>query len=354
MKRWALRSLFAVTALILVSAGISYSWTFTPIGRLDYPAAVIAKVSSWQTAAPELTPEARRTANARVEQMLAGLEPTSLARIEDRAVPGPGGHAIPVRIYWPEAPGPLPLYLDIHGGGWWMGNGFPFHPATTAFAAATGAIVVSVDYRLAPEHPFPAALDDCAAVLRWMVANAGMLGGDPERIAIGGASAGGNLAAVLALRMRDEDGPEIAFQYLFVPATDLSGRTEWPSYAEAGDAYVLKASQLGIMFAAYVPDPADRKQPYVSPLLAEDLSGLPPALVVTAHFDPLRDEGEAYAQALEAAGVPVTLHREQGLHGMIGSPGRAGRVQRMAAEAMREALAGSGSRSVEPRDRSRP
>ncbi|MBW2274927.1 MAG: alpha/beta hydrolase [Deltaproteobacteria bacterium] len=340
MKRWALRSLLVLATLILLAAGISYSWTYTPIGRLDYVAAVMAKVASWQTGPAELTPETRRAANAQVEQMLSFVPETPLARIEDRALPGPGGHAIPVRIYWPEAPGPLPLplYLDIHGGGWWMGNGFPFHAVTTGFAAATGAIVVSVDYRLAPEHPFPAALDDCAAVLRWMHANASELGGDPERIAIGGASAGGNLAAALALRTRDEGGPRIAFQYLFVPAVDLSGRSQWPSYQEAGDAYVLKTSQVESMFAAYVPEPAERANPYVSPLLADDLSGLPPALVVTAHFDPLRDEGEAYAHALEAAGVEVRLHREQGLHGLMGSPERAGRVQAMAAETVRRAL----------------
>jgi acetyl esterase len=339
MLRTLRRVAVGLLAALFAAAVFSYSWTYTPIGRLDYPAAVIAKLASWQSGPPELTPDARRAANQQVARMLSGLEEAPLARIEDRQIVGRDGQRIPVRIYWPEATGPLPLYLDIHGGGWWMGDGFVFHPVTAAFAAATQAIVVSVDYRLAPEHPFPAALDDCAAVLDWMHANAAELGGDPDRIAIGGGSAGGNLAAALALRTRDEGGPKLAFQFLFVPATDLSESAQWPSYTEAGDAYLLKVSQMGLMFGAYVPDPGERENPYVSPLYADDLSGLPPALVVTAHFDPLRDQGEAYALELEAAGVPVQLHREYALHGMVGSLDRAQRVQAMAADAVRAALA---------------
>jgi acetyl esterase len=338
MRTWLGRIFVGLLAVVLVVAAASYSWTFTSMGRLDYGAAVIAKLSSWQSGPAELTLEARRAANAQVEQMLSGIDAVPLARIEDREVSGAGGNRIPIRIYWPDASGPLPLYLDIHGGGWWMGDGFLFHPVTAAFAAGIEAIVVSVDYRLAPEHPFPAALDDCAAVLLWMHANAAELGGDADRIAVGGGSAGGNLAAALALRMRDEGGPELVFQYLFVPATDLSETTAWPSYEEAGDAYLLKVSQLGMIYAAYVPDTAERENPYASPLLADDLSGLPPAFVVTAHFDPLRDQGEAYAHKLEAAGVPVQLHREQALHGLVGSFDRAARVQGMAVEAVRKAF----------------
>jgi len=339
MLRVIRRIVAGLVVLLLAAAGVSYSWTFTPLGRLDYPAAVIAKLASWQSGPPELTPDARRTANEQVVLMLSGIEEAPLARIEDREITGPGDHGIPIRIYWPEVSGPLPLYLDIHGGGWWMGDGFPFHAVTSGFAAESKAIVVSVDYRLAPEHPFPAALDDCVAVLHWMHANAAELGGDPDRIAVGGASAGGNLAAALALRMRDEGGPKLAFQFLFVPATDLTETTDWSSYEEAGDAYLLKVSQVGRIYDAYAPDPSERANPYVSPLLADDLSGLPPALVVTAHFDPLRDQGEAYARRLEAAGVPVRLHREHALHGLVGSFERAQRVQAMAADAVRKALA---------------
>ncbi len=330
--------------LVLVAAGTTVSWTFTPLGRLDYRAALIAKLSSWQSGPVELTPEARRAGNEFARQGLPQRGEAALRQIEDREIPGPDGTRLPLRIYWPDAPGPLPLYLDIHGGGWWMGNGFLFHEMMSHFAADTGAIVVSVDYRLAPEHPYPAALDDCLAALVWLHENAAALGGDPTRIAIGGASAGGNLAAALALRVRDRGGPKLAFQYLLVPATDLSGSREWPSYAETGEDYVLKTSSLAQMIAAYVPDPALRSSPYVSPLLADDHGGLPPALVVTAHFDPLRDEGEAYAAALERAGVRVRLHREErALHGFIGSPERALRIQAMAADAVREALRREGA-----------
>jgi acetyl esterase/lipase len=261
---------------------------------------------------------------------------------EDRSIPTPDGAQIPIRVYRPtpsEPGGLLPFYLDLHGGGWWMGNGFPFHAQMMDFAARTQAIVVSVDYRLAPEHPFPTPLDDCHTALRWIAREGASLGGDPARIAIGGTSAGGNLAAALAIRARDEGGPELAFQLLAVPATDLSGTREWHSFDEAGEGYVLTVAGIEQMIDAYVPDPRARMNPYVSPLLEGDLSGLPPALVVTALFDPLRDQGEAYARRLEDADVPVELHREPGaLHGFLGSPARARRIQTMTAEAVRRAL----------------
>lgn len=326
----------------------TYSWTFTRLGRLDYSAAVLAKLASLQGDASDMSAEARAEANAYTVNLLPEYPPNDRVRVEDRRIPTPDGSQIAIRIYLPDPPdakqmpgdrGPLPLYLDIHGGGWWMGNGFVFHDATLDFAARVQAIVVSVDYRLAPEHPFPTPLDDCHTALIWMVEHAASLGGDPSRIAVGGASAGGNLSAALALRVRDEGGPAIAFQYLLVPATDLSGTREWRSYDEAGDRYVLRVSGIEQMIEAYVPERRDRMNPYVSPLLEGDLSGLPPALVVTALFDPLRDQGEAYARRLEDAGVPVRLHREEGaLHGFLGSPDRARRVQEMAADALRAAL----------------
>jgi acetyl esterase len=207
-----------------------------------------------------------------------------------------------------------------------------------AFASAIPAVVVSVDYRLAPENPYPAGLEDCEAVLRWMARNGAEIGGDPARIAIGGVSAGGNLAAALALKMRDEGGPSIAFQYLQVPATDLTGEREWRSFREVGVGFVPSVAEIERVIEAYVPDTARRHEPYASPLLADDLTGLPPAFVVTALFDPVRDQGEAYARRLEEAGVPVKLHCEDALHGFIGSPARARRVHAMAAEHLRKAL----------------
>lgn len=330
---------FAIALGIVVGAvaAIAFCWSFTPLGRLDLRAAVIAKLASLQSSEVEMNPEARAAANAMARSLLPEYTGGEQVAVEDREIPGPGG-PIPIRIYTPSAGEALPFYLDIHGGGWWMGDGFPFDAAARAFASAVPAIVVSVDYRLAPEHPYPAALEDCEAVLRWLAREGAALGGDPTRIAIGGESAGGNLAAALAIKMRDEGGPPIRFQALHVPATDLSGTRDWHSYDEAGEGYVLTVRGIEQMAAAYVPDPERRMEPYASPLLEGDLSGLPPALVVTALFDPLRDQGEAYARRLEDAGVSVVLHREDGLHGFIGSPDRARRVHALAADLVARAL----------------
>jgi len=336
MKRVGKIVLVGLVVLLFLGAAISYSWTFTPLGRLDYPAAVLARILSWQDP-QEFTPEDREFIN-QLGARTSFLDPISLPRIEDREV-GSGDLRVPVRIYWPRTDEVLPFYLDIHGGGWRVGNGFVFHDRTTHFATYSDAIVVSVDYRLAPEDPYPAALDDVSTVLDWIHEHGASLGGDPERIAIGGSSAGGNLAAALALRARDEGGPKILFQYLRIPATDLSGTRSWASFAETGDNYALKVSDIGSMIEDYVPDPTVRNDPYVSPLLAASLAGLPPALVVTNLFDPLRDQGEAYAEALQDAGVPTRLHREPGsLHGFAGSPARADKVLKMAAQSVHEAL----------------
>ncbi|MEM7412838.1 MAG: alpha/beta hydrolase [Myxococcota bacterium] len=339
MARFFLRFGVGLALLAVIGFGITYSWTFTPHGRLDYAAALIAKLAASQDRPLVMTPEARARSNAATRDLLPRFDTPPLASVEDREIPGPGGEPLVVRIYTPDAPGPLPLYLNLHGGGFWMGNEYVFDAPNRSFAAQAEVILVSPDYRLAPQHPYPAAVDDGYATLLWMHANAEALGGDAARIAIGGASAGGNLAAALALRARDQGGPDLAFQYLNVPVTDLVGDEPWPSFAEAGDDYLLKVSQLPVMLEAYVPDPAERSHPYVSPLWATNLRGLPPALIVTAHFDPLRDQGEAYAQKLEAAGVPVTLHREPGaIHGFLGSPERMRRLQAMAARAVSAAL----------------
>lgn len=340
--RLSLRLATLLGVLVGGLLAISYSWTFTPLGRLDYRAAVIAKLASLGDDEPmALTPEARAEADERTRAMLSTIPSRPGVAIEEHTVPADDGATIPVRVYHPDASRTPPFYLDIHGGGWWMGGGFLFEPEAIDLAARSGAIVVSVDYRLAPEHPHPTPLDDCWSVLRWIAREGASLGGDPTRIAVGGSSAGGNLAAALALRARHEGGPPIAFQVLQVPATDLSGTREWHSYDQAGEGYVLTVDGIEQMIEAYVPEPARRMHPFVSPLLEGDLSGLPPALVVTALFDPLRDQGEAYARRLEAAGVPVRLHREEGaLHGFIGSPERARRIRAMVAEALREALAG--------------
>ena len=329
---------FAIAGVVvatLLLAAVSYSWTYTPLGRLEYFAAVLAKLAQWNDRPISFAEADRIEANESVRSFM--LAAPAMKRVEDFTLQGPGGD-LPVRVYWPDFEGPLPVYLDIHGGGWWMGDGFAMEAAVKRLAHNARIIIASVDYRLAPQHPYPAALDDCMVALRWLHDHARELGGDPERLGIGGGSAGGNLAAAVALRARDEGGPLIRFQNLTVPATDLFS-TDWPSYEETGDRYMLKVAGIERMIEAYVPDPARRREPHVSPLLAEDLSGLPPAIVVTAHFDPLRDQGIAYAKRLEAAGVPTQLHAEDGgLHGFIGSPERMERAQRITAQAVGAAL----------------
>ena len=234
---------------------------------------------------------------------------------EDRSVPGPGGE-VPVRIYRPPSEVPLPVVVYFHGGGWVIGDIASHDASCHRLAVGVPAVVVSVDYRRAPEHPFPAAVDDCEAVTAWVAEQAPALGADPTRLAVAGDSAGGNLAAVVARRARDAGGPPIAFQLLIYPATDMT--RSLPSHIENGSGYLLDTDTMAWFTGHYLGD-RDPRQPDASPLFVEDLSGLPPALVVTAGFDPLRDEGEAYADRMRAAGVPVTVSRYDGMfHGFFG------------------------------------
>ena len=325
-----------VLILALLIIGISYSWTFTPLGRLDYQAAVFSKVLSWNKTPVSMTEESRQQMRKMAGPMDASADLAEGVRFEDREISRPDGSDLPVRIYWPTEPEPRPLYLEIHGGGWWMGDGYPLHSTNSKLAARSGAIVVAVEYRLAPEHPFPAPLDDCYLALQWVHENADSLGADPAKIAVGGGSAGGNLAAALTIMARDLKGPPISFQFLFVPATDLSGNRNWDSYRETEDRYMLKVSDIPIMIEGYVPNPEQRLLPTASPLLAPDHENLPTALIVTAQFDPLRDQGEAYADALQKSGVAVTLIREQGsIHGLMGSQQRMDRIYALAGDMIR-------------------
>jgi len=253
----------------------------------------------------------------RLAAMRAGGEvPAYPGTIRDRQIPGPHG-PIPVRIYAPESKGPHPLLAYFHGGGWVLGSVATADVACRALAAATGCVLVSVDYRLAPEHEFPVPLDDCTAAVRWLAEHAAEVDADPARIAVGGDSAGGNLSAAVALRLRDEGGPRLAHQMLVYPVTDASFETR--SYRENGEGYFLTRAGMEWFWNHYLPGPADAANPLASPLRAPDLRGLPPATVITAEFDPLRDEGEAYAERLREAGVPVRLTRYDGvIHGFFG------------------------------------
>ena len=245
---------------------------------------------------------------------LAG-EPESIAQMENRTVPGPAGQ-IPVRIYTPVGTAPFPVLVYFHGGGWVIGNLDTHDGICRSLANRVGCLVVSVDYRLAPEHPFPAAPEDCYAATRWLAEHAGSLGGDKGRIAVGGDSAGGNLAAVVALMARDRGGPKLAFQLLVYPATDTDFETR--SYRENSEGYFLTRADMVWFWNHYAPRDEDRRNPYAAPLRAASLRGLPPALVITAEFDPLCDDGNAYAARLREDGVPVRLSQQDGLiHGFF-------------------------------------
>jgi acetyl esterase len=242
-------------------------------------------------------------------------EPVEVASVLDRTVPGPAGE-IPVRVYTPAGEGPLPVVVYFHGGGWVIGDLEVVDQPCRQLASAAGAIVVSVDYRLAPEHRYPAAFDDCYAATVWVGAHAAEIGGDPARLAVAGDSAGGNLAAAVALAARDRGGPELAAQLLIYPVTDFNFGTA--SYQDNREGYLLTKGSMQWFWAHYLGAQDLDKDPYACPLRADSLVGLPPAYVATSEYDPLRDEGEAYARRLEEAGVAVTAKRFDGmLHGFF-------------------------------------
>jgi acetyl esterase len=261
-------------------------------------------------------------------------------RIEERTVGYDDVDDIPVRIYWPpiERHDDLPVVVYYHGGGWCIGDLDTHDHVARAHALGAEAIVVSVDYRLAPEHPFPRGVEDAWAALQWVGEHAAELGGDPARIAVAGDSAGGNLSAVVALLARDNGGPPLAFQLLWYPVA--VGDTSLPSYAENADAPMLNSQVSAAFTAWYVPD-LDFSDPTNLPVLlapanADSLAGLPPAFIGTAGHDPVRDDGIKYAELLAAAGVPVTLSNEPTLiHGYVSI----GLVSPVAAEATGRGLA---------------
>ncbi len=266
--------------------------------------------------APPLSEQTPEEARASFAELVAIAGPAEEpVPTEDRSVPGPAGD-ISVRIYRPDSDRPLPVVVYFHGGGFVIGNIASHDTLCQRLAAKVPAVVVSVDYRLAPEHRFPAAVDDCDTATRWVSTHAAEFGGDPARLAVAGDSAGGNLASVVARRARDTGGPPIAFQLLVYPATALTRAL--PSHTENGKGYLLDSDLMDWFMDNYMAD-ADLRHPDASPLFADDLSGLPRTFVLTAEFDPLRDEGEAYAERLRQAGVTVTTSRYDGMiHGFYG------------------------------------
>jgi acetyl esterase/lipase len=288
---------------------------------------------------------ATRAVMAGRQQLAAGIGLPPGVTMERLKVPATAGTPeVPVLVFTPDGGTARPALVYMHGGGFVLGNaeGDRFLPAR--IAAETPAVVVSVDYRLAPEHPFPAPVEDCYAALAWTARHAGDLGVDPARIGIGGVSAGGGLAAGVALLARDRGGPALCFQLLDVP--ELDDRLDTPSMREFGDTPLWSRPNATASWQHYLGPQADgaRVSPYAAPARAADLSGLPPAYVSVCQFDPLRDEGIEYAQRLVRHGVPTELHLFPGtFHGSAGSVPTAGVSARMRAElldALRRGLAG--------------
>jgi acetyl esterase len=269
-----------------------------------------------------------------------GLRVPPVARVENRSIPGPGG-PLALRIYTPHGMatahgiGPFPVLVFFHGSGFVVASLDTHDIMCRNLCAGAGCVVVSVDYRLAPEHKFPAGLDDCVRATRWASENAKELNADPRRIAVCGDSAGGNLAAVTAIRVRDQGGLHLAAQLLIYPVTDYH-EPGTPSYAENAEGFGLTRLQMKWFWDHYLPDASHAEHPHASPLRAESLRDLPPALVYSAQYDVLRDEAERYAERLREAGVPVVLKRWDGMnHGFFAWTGRVDK----ATEAMDEACA---------------
>jgi acetyl esterase len=271
----------------------------------------------------ELGVEAARVANG---QPALADPPEPVLRVDELDADN-----VPIRVFWGTDESPAPTLVYFFGGGWVLGGLDDVEPSCRRLANAARCAVAAVGYRRAPEHPFPAALDDCLAATRWLAEHAGELGLDARRFAIGGASAGGNLAALVALRARDDGGPALTSQLLVYPVTDHLPDT--PSMRVCTDRYFLDARSMKWFWSLYLRNPRDADA--ASPLRAGDLTGLPPALVITAEHDPLRDEGERYAERLRDAGVEAAVERYEGMvHGFFSMsrlPGSRAAVERAAA-----------------------
>ncbi len=268
--------------------------------------------------------------------------PEPVARIDDRRIPGPAGD-IPIRVYRPQADAALPAVVFFHGGGWVVGDLNSHDDICRILTNAARCVTVSVDYRLAPENKFPAAPEDCHAATRWVAEHASSVGADPSRIAVAGTSAGATLATVVALMARDRGGTRLAYQVLWYPATDPAMDTKSHSDFATDNYYFLSRADMEWFWDHYRSADSDRANPYCCPAAARKLGGLPPAVVITAEYDPLRDEAEEYATRLRGAGVSVRCTRYEGVtHGFTGmapilEKGRLSIAE--AAAALREAFA---------------
>ncbi len=258
-------------------------------------------------------PAARAADLAAVRAGAGDAEP--VARVANRVIPGPATD-LPIRIYWPDRAGPCPLLVYFFGGGWSLGTIDTCDGVCRQLTNAAGCVTIAAGYRLAPEHKFPAAVHDCHAATSWVASHAAEFGADPARLAVGGDSAGGNLVAAVTLLARDQGGPAIIHQLLVYPNTDY--QAENPSMRAGTDPYLFNVTAVEWYWGMYLASSEHGTNPLASPLRAADLAGLPPATVITAEYDPLRDEGEAYAARLADAGVGVELTRYEGMiHGFF-------------------------------------
>jgi acetyl esterase len=262
-----------------------------------------------------LTPQAARDRSKLFAEARRQMGAEPVHEVRDVKIAGPAGE-IPIRIYAPAIPKPAPALVYFHGGGWVLGDLESHDPVCRSLANQAQCVVASVDYRLAPEAKFPAAVEDSYAATEWVASNAGELGIDSGRIAVGGDSAGGNLAAVITHMARDRKGPALIYQVLIYPATDM--RMTAPSIEENAAGPLLTKASIIWFIDHYLPGEEDKTDPMASPSLVSDLRGLPAAFVLTAECDPLRDEGEAYGRSLDQAGVPVEVKRYAGMpHGFF-------------------------------------
>ncbi len=302
----------------LIAGLVVLAYASAVIKQLDPDAQMLLDVMR-AVGAPALhtLPVERAREQARAALLTRG-QPLALHHVEDLSLPSPQG-PLPLRLYRPR-PGVLPIALFLHGGGWVLNDLDTHDRLCRHIAQRSGWMIAALDYRLAPEHRHPAAIEDARFAFGWLLENAAQLQGDASLTAMVGESAGGAIVAALTLRLRDAGAPQPSFQALVYPVVDLPGR--WPSQTERGSGYTLDSELVRWSLDQYLPpdfDPGDPyRDPYLFPLAAPDLSGLAPALVMTAEFDPVRDEGIAYAERLSAAGVPVEhVHAEDQMHGFL-------------------------------------
>jgi acetyl esterase len=312
--------LLALTVVAGV-AFLTWRWRFTPHGRLDWRAALSLHLLTFDhTFQPDPDVDFEITLPINLLYPLSMILPDeAVGGVEDVSIPA-SGRSIPARVYRPVSAGsdeaPLPVIVYYHGGGFSTGSVNIFDDLTRSLANATSSIVVSVEYRLAPAHPYPAAVDDAYAAFEWVAENAETLGADAARVSVGGDSAGGNLAAVVSLRARDTGGPKVAAQLLYYPKTDMAG--DYESNRTFGDGYALSREGSSAFDRAYAGHVEDLRDPYLSPMHAASHAGLPPALVVTAGFDPLTDSAKSYVARLSNAGVQAShAHYPTVFHGFL-------------------------------------